>query len=254
MRKLAIVWAALLAFVPAFAEFEGIIEMKMMSSHGNGTVKMSMSKAGVRNDLNIAVPEMPVRMSMLVRFDNPDVAYNINDAAKTYSVMDLKKTRTAARRMGDEAFTVKKLGKETVSGYPCEHVLVTGRKSGETELWTSKDIMDFGSFSKTMGARSPVNPDYENKLREAGADGFPVKSIHRSGQGEDVTLELVKAQKKSLPASLFEVPSGYAKKEGVMGAGPQMPPEAMRSMEENMKNMPPEQREMMEKMMRGQGN
>ncbi len=64
-------------------------------------------------------------------------------------------------------------------------------------------------------------------LKEAGADGMPLKSIATTADGTKVTMEVVKVNKKSLPASTFEIPAGYTKSEGglmgMMGgmSGPQ---------------------------------
>ena len=63
--------------------------------------------------------------------------------------------------------------------------------------------------------------------------------------------ELVKAEKRALPASTFEVPAGY-KETSMMGT--MMSPEQQKQMEDAMKNMTPEQRKMMEEMMKKGGN
>ena len=91
-------------------------------------------------------------------------------------------------------------------------------------------------------------------LQDAGADGFFVKMVTREkGKAEPLTtMELTKAEKKSLPASLFEVPAGYTKQEGMMGAAGAMSPEAAEQMKKAMENMTPEQRKQMEEMMKKQ--
>ena len=75
-------------------------------------------------------------------------------------------------------------------------------------------------------------------LKDARAEGFFVKMVTREkGKTEPLTtMELTKAEKKSLPASMFEVPTGYAKQEGMMGAA--------------MENLTPEQKKQMEEMMK----
>ena len=82
-------------------------------------------------------------------------------------------------------------------------------------------------------------------LKDAGVDGFVVKMITREkGNPAPVsTMELTKVEKKSLPASLFEIPAGYTKQEGMMGAASVMaPPGAGDEMRKAMENMTPEQR------------
>ena len=92
-------------------------------------------------------------------------------------------------------------------------------------------------------------------LKDSGADGLPLKSIITTEDGTKATMEVVKVDKKSLPASTFEIPAGYTKSAGgmmdMMGgmSGPQAD-EAKKRMDEALKNMSPEQREMIEKMMK----
>ena len=126
-----------------------------------------------------------------------------------------------------------------------------------TEMWAAKDLLDYATFSK-MQVRQGKGAGEEamvKALKDAGADGLPLKYIMTTGDGSKVTMEVVKVDKKSLPASTFEIPAGYTKSEGgIMGmmggmSGPQAD-EAKKRMDEAMKNMTPEQREMIEKMMK----
>ena len=65
------------------------------------------------------------------------------------------------------------------------------------------------------------------------------------------TMELTKAEKKSLPASMFEIPAGYTKQEGMMGAaGVMASPEQQEQMRKAMENLTPEQRKQIEDMMK----
>ena len=82
-----------------------------------------------------------------------------------------------------------------------------------------------------------------------------LKTVISSENGTKVLMEVVKIDKKPLPASIFEIPEGYTKSEGgVMGAvggmsGPRVDA-AREQMQEAMKKLTPEQRDMMEKMMK----
>ena len=65
-------------------------------------------------------------------------------------------------------------------------------------------------------------------------------------------MELVKEEKKSLPDDLFRVPPGYKKTEPMLGAaGAGMSPEAQKAMKEQMKNMSPDKKKMLEDMLKG---
>lgn len=94
-------------------------------------------------------------------------------------------------------------------------------------------------------------------LKDAGAQGMPLKVVVTTGEGGKVRLDAVKAEKKSLPASTFEIPAGYTKSVGgiMVATGPEAAAmkarmeAARKKQEEQMKNMPPEQRAVIEKRM-----
>jgi len=251
---------AALAASPALAQFEGEVDMKITSQGMAGTGRAFVSKAGSRTEIDLQSAQMPIHMVSLVKFAAPDIVILINDKAKTYTEMDVKKVRESASKMAGEKepFTVKVLGSEQVLGYSTKHVLLSrpGDRS-EMELWTTKGILGL-NFETVRGLmrRGPGQDDASllTALRNAGADGFFVKMITREkGSAAPLsTMELTKAEKKSLPASLFEVPAGYTKQEGMMGAAGVVSPEAADAMRKAMQNMTPEQRKQLEEMMKKQ--
>jgi hypothetical protein len=271
-------FALLLAAGPAFGQFEGVLEMKMTVAGkdrefgGGGTMTAAVSKAGARCDMNMQMGEMGMKMVVLQKTDAPNTLYHINDANKTYTEMDLAKTREMAGQWQDtRKYTVEKLGQETILGYKTQHVLVKEENPGSrqgttTEMWTAKDLLDYATFSKWQARRGKGGGEeaMSKALKDAGADGLPLKSISTTADGTKVTMEVVKVDKKSLPASTFEIPAGYTKSEGglmeMMGgmSGPQGDEarkkmgDAQKKMEDAMKNMTPEQREMIQKMMKQQ--
>jgi hypothetical protein len=269
--------ALLLAACPAFAEFEGILDMKMTTAGqggefgGGGTMRAAVSKAGARCEINMEMGAMAMKMVVLQKTATPDTLYYIDDANRTYSEMDLAKLREmAGQPQNTRTYTVEKLGQETLLGYKTQHVRVKEQKpgggTGETmEVWTANDLLDYATFSKWQSrpGKGGGQEALVKALKDAGADGLPLKSIATTPDGTKVTMEVVKVDKKTLPASTFEIPAGYNKSEGglmgMMGgmSGPQADEakkqmeKAKQQMEEAMKNMTPEQREMIEKMMKG---
>jgi hypothetical protein len=266
----------LLAVLPAYAQFEGVLEMKMTAAGeggqgGGGTMNVAVAKAGARCEMNMQMGAMGMKMVVLQKTDAPNTLYHIDDANKTYSEIDLSKMRDmAGQRQGGRKYTVEKLGQENILGYKTQHVIVKesnpGGKGSTTEMWTAKDLLDYATFSKMQPGQGQGGGEeaMAKALKDAGADGLPLKSISTTADGTKVTMEVVKADKKSLPASTFEIPAGYTKSEGglmgMMGgmSGPQADEarksmeDAKKSMDEAMKNMTPEQREMIEKMMKQQ--
>jgi hypothetical protein len=121
------------------------------------------------------------------------------------------------------------------------------------EWWTSKDIAGL-SYESMRGLMRKGNGGDEGILkaiRDAGADGFIVKMVTREkgNPAPVMTMELTKIEKKSVPASLFEVPAGYKKQEGMAGAMGVASPEAQEQMRKAMENLTPEQRKQIEDMM-----
>ena len=266
MKKtvLALLAGFALAAPAALAQFEGEINMKITMREGNGTGKAYISKVGARTELDLQAQKMPMKMVTLMKYANPDMLYMINDASRSYAEIDLKKLKeqTAQYRgqKSKETWNVQKLGRETVNGYSCEHLLLTrtdGSKS-ESEWWTSKDIagLNYDTMRGLMrrGAADPSDEGVAKALRDAGADGFVVKMVTRE-KGDPTplaTMELTRAEKKHVPPSMFEVPAGYSKQEGMFGAASVMAgPEASEQMRKAMENLTPEQRKQIEEMMKG---
>lgn len=260
---LTILASASLTAGSAFAQFEGQIDMKITAQGGvTGTGKVFVSRAGSRTEMDMETARMPIHMTTLMRFATPDVLYLINDKARTYSEMDTKKTREQVAKMASaknkEAYSAKVIGSERLLGYSTKHVFLSrpGDKS-EMEVWTTRDLLGL-SYETMRGLMRRGAGDDDGSmmkaLKDAGAEGFFVKMVTREkGKTEPLTtMELTKAEKKSLPASMFEVPAGYAKQEGMMGAAGVISPEASEEMKKAMENLTPEQRKQMEEMMKRQ--
>jgi hypothetical protein len=218
---LSILLGIVLAAAPAFAQFEGEIDMKITAQGGVvGKGRVFVSKLGSRTEMDMETARMPIHMVTLVRFATPDVMYLINEKSKTYSEMDTKKAREqGASIVGDKgAYSVKKLGTETLLGYSTQHVLLSrpGDKS-EMEVWTTKDLLglNYETMKGLMRRGSQDEGSMMKALKDAGAEGFFVKMVTREkGRTSPLTtMELTKAKKKSLPVSMFEVPAGYTKQD-----------------------------------------
>src|SRR4029077_1138867 len=184
--------------------------------------------------------------------------YQINERGRTYSEIDVSKDNAPKDPNDKDPWNVKKIGEEKMLGYKTQHVLVThGQETWE--LWTSKDLIDYETYRKLQASKGRMAGDERmvTALKEADVDGMPLKAIV-SQQGMKSTIELVKAQKKTLPATTFEVPPGYKKTAGGFpgfGAGAPAPSDprtddAKKKLDDALKNMTPEQREMFEKAMK----
>jgi hypothetical protein len=114
----------------------------------------------------------------------------------------------------DAKVDVKNTGdKKTISGFSCTKFVVTQDGKDMMTLWVTKDVSGFDAmrkdweeFSKRMMAMNPMGG---KGLGEAfkKIDGFPIQT--EMGQG--MTSTVTKIEKKTAPASEFEVPAGYKK-------------------------------------------
>ena len=251
----------LVSALPAWAQFEGVMDMKMTmtdesgASQGGGNIQVSVGKPGFRSDLNMQMPQMSMKMVMLFKESNPDVMYQINDEAKSYTEIPMPKGSDTKAADADK-YTIKKLGEEKILGYKTQHVLAI-HNTGTNELWLAKDFLDYNMFKRLQG-RQAGQAGLEKALKDAGVEGMPLKSVMSGPMGGKMVMEVVKADKKSLPASTFEIPAGYTKSEGGLmnalsgASGPQVDA-AKKQMQEAMKNMTPEQRKQLEEIMKRRG-
>jgi Domain of unknown function (DUF4412) len=220
-----VVWSvfacAAVAATPVFAQFEGQIDMKITARGGvTGAGKVFAAKAGTRTEMDIGTGRAPIHTTTLVKLSTPDVMYLINDYAKTYSVLDTKRAPGQDAKLagdkGKEPYSVKVVGAENVLGHATKHALLSrpGDKS-EMEVWTTRDFpgLTYESTRGLMRRSAQDDGAMMKALRDSGADGFFVKMVTREkGNAEPLTtIELTKAEKKPLPASMFEVPAGYVK-------------------------------------------
>ena len=83
------------------------------------------------------------------------------------------------------------------------------------EVCVSKELIPSAAWVAAMSRREDQSGPLK-ALKENGLEGFPIRWIFRSQKNKEIssTMELVSFEKKSLPASLFEIPADYTKSEG----------------------------------------
>jgi hypothetical protein len=134
-----------------------------------------------------------------------------------------------------------------VAGYKCVHSTITDEKGKMSEMWTTKDISDFNKYSEAFHDKKYGSGKRDQALKDAGCEGFPVKMMHKGNEREgDVTMELIKMEKKSFSKSDFEIPTGYTKSGGSPTGAPAIP--GMKSQDEIMKMTPEERAKYIEEM------
>jgi hypothetical protein len=269
--KLARLLAALCLATPAFpaaaADFQGVLEMKGTQQVEKGrsipaSWTIYVSPAALRfeiaMDMEQARKEAPAnqrgemhsafKMVTLTKLSEPHLAYLINDQSRSYSVLDSREYETQGG--AQKKWTVRKLGGDRVAGYACEKFAATA-EGEDTEIDGCVSGQFFGSDAwGAVMRRGTDRGDWVRALGSQGLKGLPIRlNIRRKGNPDAFTrYELVRAEKRSLPASTFDIPAGYRKADSPMEA--MMSPEQQKAMRDAMEQMTPEQRKMVEEMMK----
>jgi Domain of unknown function (DUF4412) len=263
--------SSVLAQTEGIAEFRGTVHTdKGQTIPSQGKVYMSKSAVRVewetdlrevakdRKDSGAAGLPQEFRMVMIQKLAEPDRIYIVNDGRKSYAVesthTERSQTRTARR------WKVQKLGRDTVAGFACEKALLTAEDGDQTEVCVTTELAPSNAWLTAWNRReeqaSPLKA-----LKDAGLSGFPVRWIFRNRGSKDISssVELVRFDRKSVSASLFEIPPGYRKVDSMMETMAMTPEQekalqdARKRMQEALDKMTPEQRKQYEELMRQQG-
>lgn len=242
----------------AAAQWEGSFDMKISGKDVTGSAKALVGKAGSRMQMEMtplaAKGAGGMKMTVISRTAEPGISYVVNDEHRSYARIDVKEMeKQVPAQERERKWTVKRLGPDRVAGYACERAILA-QEGGETEneVCVTKELGGTAGLFNT-GRRSGSGMEIEKTLRANGLDGMPVRMIIRKKGDAEATMtwELVRAEKRPIPASTFEVPAGY-KETSMMGT--MMSPEQQKQIDDAMKNMTPEQRKMIEQMMKKQGS
>jgi Domain of unknown function (DUF4412) len=208
LRFARAVAVASLACVPAalFAQshFEGAITARM----GNGQ----------KTEVTFLVKGDQFRMDMAER--GGMMAYMLHDMTKsaTYMVvpsqrMYMEMSQMTAEPQGQrKPLEMKSTGKtETIAGRECEHVIMTS-DDGQHDVCVAKGMGTFFAMNNPMGTNGGAA--LSGILRRLGRDVFPLKVQ----EGNEVSYEVTKIEKKSLDDALFKLPDDFTKMDmGGMG-------------------------------------
>jgi FlaG/FlaF family flagellin (archaellin) len=273
MKRILAFATLVLAAATASAQFEGQADFKITTNAGkdqtmNGTGKMFVTRSAYRSEFEMKMTDTEgrksgaparMKMTMFAKASEPDKLYMLNDENKTYSIWDTAKFRDDAKKRPKETYTVKKLGKDTVAGLSCQNALLTSSKGDEIEACVSSELGASTEWLSAMNRRDGGSGSWIEALRGAGLEGFPVRWSTRGRGSKDATttMELTRVERRTVPVSLFQVPSGYKQTDAAMGG---LTPEqekamsdAKAQMNEALKDMTPEQRRQYEEMMKSLG-
>lgn len=225
------------------------IEMKITSDQQgfSGNMKLYFQDGNSRSDISMTVPMMgAMNFSTITQAKTPGVAYMLDEKNKTYSEIKTDSDEEW-KDYPQSDYEVTVIGKETVNGYSATHVNVKRKGSKTSEdYWNTKDIAEYAGFSK-IKSKYTGKENLDKALEAKGAAGFPVR-IKTVEQGTAIQIDVVKAEKKTNPASLCSL-EGYKKSESasILPAGIDL-----NEIMKNAQNMTPEQLEQLQKQMEQQ--
>jgi hypothetical protein len=256
------------------AQFEGVLEYKWTHVTEDGTsipaswkvwaasrawrteMVMDLSRRTAAKGADKAAPVPATqKWTTLGKLADPTVTYFINDERKVYAVV---KADDAGSRP-ETPWTVERRGRDSVVHYACEKVLLRDADGNEIDGCVAKDVPGYSQWLTAM-RRQGHGPGMLKALQAAGVEGFFVRlSFKEKGRGQPSgTMELVRAERQPVPASLLEIPPGYRQVDLMMvhmtPEQEQKWKESQQKMQEMLQKLPPEQRKKMEEMMRGQGS
>jgi hypothetical protein len=215
------------------------IEFKMTGQNGvSGTTKSYSLNGNIRTEIDMSGNKSPggFKWVSISLKDQPQKSYSINEAAKTYSEIDLS---VVTKRDSDPSqYVVTVIGKEKVNGYNCTHIKVKkGQSPNLEDLWVSTEVVNYKLYATI---KSKYTSEGLLKAMEAkGVSGFPVRTV-AIDHGQSIQIDLVKAEPRTNPASLFSL-AGYTKAGapgGVSGSS-QQAQDAMKKIQ----TMTPEERQ-----------
>jgi hypothetical protein len=208
--------------------FEGVIDLKFSMEAAGGDLHLSMAGDRARLDMSLLMNPIPqpITMGVLLDAKDPKKATMINDAMRVYSVIDLADAPAAPDTSGK--YTIKEVGKEKLLGYACTHVTLK-RPHELIDAWVTQDLPD---VYRVLRKLQQANPQYGaadafRALDAAGKAGLPMRCIVVR-DGQRVTTEVKKIERRALPASVFAVPADYQRSD--LAAGAQPSPEQIEEM------------------------
>jgi glycerophosphoryl diester phosphodiesterase len=207
MKILISIFSAIIIAFNSFSQ-DMYLEYKMSGPMNASNKIYTSSTSGIRMEMEMNLPQVGKMTTVMLmpKGKNTMITYNMTSKTYTESSTDLKKTAAE-----DVKFVL--VGKEKVGGYNCTHVKMTMANKMVTDMWTTKDITGYQVMeSLSKASDSFVSDKIYTQLKSQGADGMMVKTEMTIGQNKMVN-QLVKAEKRTNPGSLYMLPAGYTKME-----------------------------------------
>lgn len=218
------------------------VEYKLSSTTGtqggaSGSMKTYTEGGNTRTEMSMNTAMGSFNMVNLLLKSTPGSVYMLDEKSKTYT--EIKSTDDEQwKDYAQDDYEVTVLGKEKVNGYNATHIKIKRKGgTGEMQMWNTTEIAGYSEFA-SMKTQYTGKYNLLKAMEAKDAAGFPVR-IKAAHSQYSFQLDLVKAEKRSNPSTLFSL-TGYTKREGTnYNPGGVDVQEMMRKME----NMTPEEKE-----------
>lgn len=199
--------------------------MKSYAQDGNSRMEMNMNVAGVG----------AMDMVSLSLKGSPNVVYLLNEKSKTYTELNSTDSEDWKDYPQSE-YEVTVIGKEKVNGYNAIHIKVRRKgSSNDMEMWNTTEVSGYADLA-ALKTKYTGKSNLLKAMQTKGAEGFPVR-IRVAEKQYTMQMDLVKAEKRSNPSSLFSL-NGYTKGSNTIPGNINV-----QEMMQNIQNMTPEERE-----------
>lgn len=202
----------------------------------SGTSKVYSLNGNIRTETQMSLHSAgAIHATMLVLKDSLNRFFILDDEQKTYMGMD--RNSPQLQKESDPAqYEITVVGKEKVNGFNATHIKVKRKDMPDLQdIWVSTEILN---YKKYMSVRSKyASEGFMKALLAKGVDGFPVR-LNMSEHGNQVQVDLVKYEQRSIDPSLFSLAAYHASQRPAAGGNAQT-----QEMMQRIQNMSPEERQ-----------
>lgn len=206
------------ALMPASAAaqegFSGVVTYDLRANGQSMTMRYLSRDGKIRQEME--VPGMPGPMFTLLGV-TPGKMLMVMPSMGMYMETDMTApAMDAAPVPADKTPVMKKLGSETIAGYPCDNYVIGEEQARElVEVCVAKGLgwfMNGSTPSGPMPGAGPMPPNLSEYV-SAFKDGmFPLRVTQLKDGKREVILEATSIDRKTVPeASLFVLPTGLQK-------------------------------------------
>jgi hypothetical protein len=197
--------------VSAQAAFEGVITYRMSMEGHDATMRYMAKGTNLRQEMEM--PGMPGPMFILLDLEH-QVARTVMPSMGMYMEMDLAKAQEMlppeARAKAESPPPLVKLGtSDVVAGVHCENY----RIGEDMEACIATGLGWFmNAPQRGMGrGTTPTGPNFRAYEKEFKDGALPLRMRYLRNAKWELLMEATAVEKKSLDASLFELPAGLRK-------------------------------------------